>query len=256
MTLSNLETQVDSQLTTDTIEEISIIIAARNLTPTVMSLDFLKFGGIVAKDWELSQQPILNPNLAQLHFKNGINITAQPRTITISESLNGKNIGEIHAPQIAVRYIEKLPHAEYLGWSFSPKILVPFPNSPQTPRKYITETLLNSGVWKNIGQSPVQAGINLMYLLDRCQLTINVAEARLHHEEMPRLTALLFSGNFNYDVSETKKISKAESIIEIANHWQEDLEAFREIVKHKFLAGTNGNFGQLSEENIFPGTLL
>ncbi|MGV2828839.1 hypothetical protein [Myxosarcina sp. GI1(2024)] len=152
MALSYLDTEVDFRPATDSIEEISIIIAAKDLTPTMMSLDFLKFGGIIPQDWEPTKQPILNPNLAQLNFKNAISITAQPRTITISESLNGKEMSEINASQIAIKYIEKLPHAEYLGLSFGLKILLPFPDSPQKPRKFITETLLNSGTWKNIGQ--------------------------------------------------------------------------------------------------------
>jgi hypothetical protein len=258
MTISNVASAIDPTSATEFIEEISIIIAAQDLTPTMMSQDFLKFSGIVPKDWELAQQPVLNPNFAQLNFKNGINLTAQPRTIAISESLSGKNLENISISQIASQYIEKLPHAEYMGLSFSPKILVPFPNSPESVRQYISGTLLGSGSWKEIGQVPVQAGINLMYLLDKCQLTINISEARLQQPQKPPITALLFSGSFNYNInSENSQGEKINQLTKFLNYWQTDLEAFREIVNDKFLSSGNSAWGQsIGEATLFPGQTL
>ncbi len=201
MTTPNVASGVNSPSATQFIEEISIIIAAKDLTPTMMSQDFLKFSGIIPKEWELAQQPVLNPNFAQLNFTNGININAQPKSITISESLGNKKLEELNVATVASKYIEKLPHAEYMGLSCSPKILIPFPTAPETVRKYITGTLLGSGAWKNIGQAPVQAGINLMYVLDRCQLTMAISEARLQQPQKQPITAILFSGNFNYNIN-------------------------------------------------------
>ena len=100
MMLSNLESEVDTAATTQFIEEISIIIAAQNLTPTMMSQDFLKFSGIIPKEWELAQQPVLNPNFAQLNFKNGLSMVAQPRSITLSESLNQKPMNPKYKPAV------------------------------------------------------------------------------------------------------------------------------------------------------------
>ncbi|GAB4538648.1 MAG: hypothetical protein Tsb0014_28400 [Pleurocapsa sp.] len=259
MALSNLESEVKTTATNQFIEEISIIIAAQDLTPTMMSQDFLRFSGIVAQDWELSQQPILNPNYAQLNFKNGISITAQPRTITVSESLSNKNLNDIQAPQVVAKYIEKLPHAEYLGLSCSPKILVPFPDAPDRVRQYITGTLLGAGEWKEIGNAPVQAGVNLMYSLDRCQLTMSISEARLQQPQQAPIFALLFSGSFNYnidrgDISE----AKVARLNKILNYWHTDLQTFRELINEKFLnSSSSKNLNQSSfEESVFPGQML
>ena len=258
MAISNVASVIDSTSATEFIEEISIIIAAQDLTPTMMSQDFLKFSGIVPKDWELAQQPVLNPNFAQLNFKNGVNLTAQPRIITISESLSGKNLENISISQIASKYIEKLPHAEYMGLSFSPKILVPFPNSPESVRQYITGTLLGSGSWKEIGKFPVQAGINLMYLLDKCQLTMNISEARLQQPEKQPITALLFSGSFNYNInSGDSQEEKVTQLTKFLSYWQTDLEAFREMINDKFLTSGKGGWGQsIGETTLFPGQTL
>jgi hypothetical protein len=258
MTTSHMETAVDSLNTTKFIEEISIIIAAQDLTPTMISQEFLKFSGIIPKEWELSQQPILNPNFAQLNFTNGISINAQPRTITISEPLGNKQIENIAIAEVASNYIAKLPHAEYMGLSFSPKILIPFPITPETAREYITNTLLGSGAWKKIGTVPVQAGINLMYLLDRCQLTMNISEARLQQPQQQPITALLFSANFNYNVDPgDTKDNRVVQTTKFLDNWQTDLTEFRDIVNQKFLDDDSQNLEQsIGETSLFPGQTL
>ena len=257
MTTSANSTTISSNIS-QSIEEVSIIIAAQDLTPTMLSQDFLKFSGIVPKEWELSQQPVLNPNIAQLNFTNGINITAQPRTITVSESLGNKKIEELNIEMVAGNYIEKLPHAEYVGLSCSPKILIPFPTAPETVRNYIGNTLLGSGAWKKIGRVPVQAGVNLMYLLDRCQLTMNISEARLQQPQKPPITAILFSGNFNYNVNpEDKQSDRAIQVTTFLNNWKSDFQEFRDIVNQKFLESDNASSAQsIGETSLFPGQPL
>jgi len=258
MTTQNVAPAINSGNKTQFIEEVSIIIAAQDLTPTMMSQDFLKFSGIIPKEWELSQQPVLNPNVAQLNFKNGLNINAQPRTITISESLGSRKLEELNLVAVASKYIEKLPHAEYMGLSCSPKILIPFPSAPEAVRQYITGSLLGSGDWKTIGRVPVQAGINLMYLLDRCQLTMNISEARLQQAQKQTITAILFSGNFNYSINpQNQQADRLTQINQFLNNWKSDFEEFREIVNHKFLESASQDKGQsIGETSLFPGQTL
>ena len=258
MTISNVASAVNSPDRTSYIEEISIIIAAQDLTPTMLSQDFLKFSGIIPKEWELSQQPVLNPNFAKLNFTNGININAQPGTITLSESLGNKQLEQLNLAAVASKYIEKLPHAEYMGLSCSPKILIPFPTAPQIVRHYITGTLLGSGPWKKIGRVPVQAGINLMYILDRCQLTMKISEARLQQPQKQPITAILFAGNFNYNVNpKDNQSDRLTQINTFLQNWKTDFEEFRTIVSQKFLESDNRDLeASLGETSLFPGQTL
>jgi hypothetical protein len=259
MTTSSVTSTVNSPNATQSqsIEEISIIIAAQDLTPTMMSQDFLKFSGIIPKEWELAQQPVLNPNFAQLNFTNGVNINAQPRTISISQSVGDKKPEQLNVATVAREYLAKLPHAEYMGLSCSSKILIPFPTAPETVRDYIAGTLLGSGAWKKIGKVPVQAGINLMYLLDRCQLTMNISEAKLQQSEKQPITAILFSGNFNYNVNSTESSDRLTQIKNFLANWQTDFEEFRIIVNEKFLDSSSEDLGQsLGEMSLFPSQTL
>jgi hypothetical protein len=255
---SSVMNSVNSPSATQFIEEISLTIAAQDLAPSMMSQDFLKFSGIIPQDWELSQQPVLNHNFAQLNFTNGVSINAQPRTIVLNESLYNKQTTEITIHQVAGKYLEKMPHAEYLGFSFSPKILFPFPDAPQAARQYITESLLSSGAWKHISKVPVQAGINLMYYLERCQLTISISEAKLQKQQEAAIAAVLFSGSFNYNVTTVEKSSsRMTQMNEFLVQWQTDLEEFRDIVNQKFLDTTKIDETQsVGGMSLFPGQML
>ncbi len=256
MNLSNLQANKSSFNGVQFIEEVGITIAAQDLSPTMVSQDFLKFSGIIPKDWELAQQPVLNPAMAQLNFKNGISINAQPRSITFNESASKKKFDEITIPKIAVEYAKKLPHADYIGLSFNPKILLPFPGNPQAARNYITGSLLGSGSWKEIGKAPLQAGLNLMYLLDRCQLNLTIAEAKIQQPQQPVMFAVLFSGNFNYGLGNSESSEdKLEKLIKALSFWQNDMTTFRNIVTDKFLAVTQ-LAPSTQEESVFPtGTI-
>ncbi|MBW4536202.1 MAG: hypothetical protein KME09_19885 [Pleurocapsa minor HA4230-MV1] len=258
MTTADIASVVNSASKTQSIEEISLVIAAQDLIPTMISQDFLKFSGIIPQDWELAKPPIVNPNFAQLNFINGVGITAQPRTISLSESLHNKQWQDITINRVAEKYLEKLPHAEYMGLSFSPKILLPFPNAPQAVRQYITESLLGSGGWKYIGNAPLQAGINLMYQLERCQMTISISEAKLQKPQETPIAAVLFSGNFNYNVNLNQaQSSKITQMTNFLNYWRTDLEEFREIVNQKFLDSTEADETQfVGAMSLFPGQML
>lgn len=256
---SSAMNSVNSPSATQFMEEISLTIAAQGLAPSMMSQDFLKSSGIIPQNWELAQQPILNPNFAQLNFTNGVGINAQPRTINLSESLNNKKTADITIHQIASRYLEKMPHAEYIGFSFNPKILIPFPQNPQAVRQYITESLLGSGAWKHIGKIPVQASVNLSYYLDRCQLSINISEANLQKPQAATVGAILFSSSFNYNVriEAEKSADRMTQMINFLENWQTDLEEFRAIVHEKFLDSAAADETQsIGGISVFPGQML
>lgn len=254
MPTSNLETKPETAISVQAIEEIGLTIAAKDLTPTMISQDFLKMSGIIPKDWELAQQPVLNPNIAQLSFKNGININSQPNSVTITESIAQKKLEEVMVGEIATKFVAKLAYGDYLGYSFSPKMLLPFPQNPQQVRNYITENLLGSGPWKQIGKAPVQAGINLIYSLEHCQLNISIAEARLQQPQKPPMMAILFSGGFNYNLSGiTDSQEKFSQLNKAISCWQKDFGEFRNMITQKFLGSSAATKTQLKDEtSLFP----
>ena len=218
------------------IQELSITIAAKELDPTLLSEQFLKFSGIVPNEWELARQPVLNPGGSQVMFKNGVGIVAQPRTIMFMETIGAKELKEVLVADVARQYVSKLPNAEYKGITISPKYLAPFPSNIDGARQYITKTLLSPGPWQDVGNAPIQAGVNFLYQLDRCQLNLNINQAMLQLPDQQSIAAVLFAGNFNYPIETTNPQECLALILKGLDEWQSDFAIFKEIINERFLS--------------------
>jgi hypothetical protein len=250
-----MEINTDNYSAIKFIEEIGIVISAKELTPTINSLEFLKFSGTIPKDWQVAQPPILNPNFAQLNFDNGVNIIAQPRSVSFIENLGRKNINQIFIPSVVSKYVEKLPHAEYQTVSICPKILIPLPGNPDAPRKFITEMLFSGGSWQELGKKPLQAGVNLVYQLDKCQLTLNISEVQLQQSDRISVSSLLFAGSYNYALINGERPQQLEYLIPIIANCKNDFVNFRDIIEQKFLRMANlAQF--IQEETVFPVNVI
>jgi hypothetical protein len=110
-----------------------------------------------------------------------------------------------------------------------------------TAREFITSNLLAKGTWFEVGKSPVKAAVNLVYSLERGELNLSVAEALLQLQDAEPTPAVLFSGNFQYEVAGELEGEKLQHLYKLLENWQPDLEAYREIVIKRFL-------GQETEE--------
>ncbi|MGF1480185.1 MAG: hypothetical protein ACFB4I_11945 [Cyanophyceae cyanobacterium] len=229
------------------IQEVAIVIAAKKLSPTLVSEDFLKFGSIVPHDWEVNKQPVLAPNFSQISFDNGISVIAQPGAITFLQTIIA-NDQRLAIPEIARRYVQKLPGAEYQTCEINPKILVPFLNQPSAAGTYITETLLAPGPWQKISEGSLPTGIDLTYQLARCQFKLSVNSARLQSQKST-ITALLFSGSFNYIINNDpqERLLHLEKLIENGSN---DWNTFRDMIDQKFL------WGGEADKSIIPNPLF
>lgn len=229
------------------IHELGLTIAAKNLNPTMLSEEFLKFSGIIPTEWALAKQPVLNPRLAQLTFQNGLTIVAQPATITFMEGIGPQGLTEFKSATIAQSYLEKLPYAEYQALSITPKSLIPMPDNPDSARKYITEILLSPGPWQELGKAPMQAGLNLLYQLERAQLSLNINEAKIQLSEQMSIAALLFSGSFNYAITGETEPERLNRLKEVITYWREDWDIFTELVNQRFLR---------QSVSVFPASVM
>lgn len=254
--MSPSDSNFDGQTQLQEIQELAFTIAAKNLNPAMLSEDFLKFSGIVPNDWELSKQPVLTPNYAQVSFQNSVTIISQPRTMTFVETLDVQGDREPQIPKVARQYVEKLPHAEYQTLNVGTKIIAPFSGSQDAARRYITGTLLAAGPWLDFGKAGVQAGINLMYQLERCQLNLGINEARVQIGEQAAIPAILFAGSFNYAVENYSEPERLKQLMQDIDEWRSDWETFKELIRKRFLGQASQRFfGQSDQESLFPSNL-
>lgn len=218
------------------IQELAIVVIAKGLNPTSFTPDFLVNSGIIPADWLLARKPVVNQQVSQIVFQNGISLTAQPGKITFSESIDTKADEELLVAKLADKYIEVLPQANYVALGINPQKVEIFNERSQDVQTFMTKTLLQPNSWQDMGTQPMQASFNLFYQLEDCrlQLTLNPTELRLPNEAS--VPGLLFSGNYHYELAAEGSDSREKEIREALSHWQANLSDYRSLIEDKFLA--------------------
>ncbi|MBE9077167.1 hypothetical protein IQ241_07635 [Romeria aff. gracilis LEGE 07310] len=215
------------------VQEFVLVLATKGQSPSILNADFLKYSGIVSEDMELAREPIYTNQLIQIGYKNGLVITAQPNRIVFSELLQGKSTAEITAPSIARKLVEALPKLNYQAIGINPRGYVPVEQEIAT--QFVSDHLLAKGPWQKYGQSSVRATVNYVYNLDRGQLNLAISEASLQLPEDKTIPVVLFSGNVDHVLSAEQPEQNLQEIYQCLDSWQQDLNAYTELVNGCFL---------------------
>lgn len=219
------------------LQDFSIVLAARDNNPTMINPDFLRGSGVIPGEWELARPPVVSSQAVQIIFKNGINIEAQPGSINFSQGIDTETVNSIELPSLARRYSVTLPNLAYRGVGINPRRFVTFGDRPEQAHQYITETILSRDSWQYFGTALMQAGINLVYTLEHCQLRIGISEARLQIPDREAIPAVLFAGNFHYELTGESAEKRLQQLHQALENWQSDFATYQELIDGKFLAG-------------------
>ncbi|WP_299405274.1 hypothetical protein [Acaryochloris sp. IP29b_bin.148] len=220
------------------IQEISIVIAAKNLSPAILNPDFLKYSDIVPPDWQYDQQPVFTNNNVQITYNNGIRVSAQPNRVAFSQILATQDPPPFQIDTMLTKFVEKLPNAEYQAVGINPRGLVPFLENERGAHDFLFQKLFAPGSWQDFGQAPAQAAIQLSYVLEQGQLNLAINEAQLKAKEEKILPAIVFSGNFNYPVRGDAGLQRVQGVKERIQLWQSTLKTFQQLINEHFLGAT------------------
>lgn len=217
-----------------TTQEVSIVIAAQQ-SPSMLREDLLKYSGIIPSSWQLSQQPVVGEQLSQLVFENGCSIAAQPDRLMFLEVMGEKDPEQVTIGDVARKYVETMKAAAYQAVGINFRSYVPYPGNAEAADRYISSQLLTPGDWQNFGKGNVKAALNLLYELERGQLTLLINSAIIQQAEQS-LPILLFSGNFNYDIKGLDAEKRIPTMALTIDNWITDYDTFRDLLLEKFLA--------------------
>ncbi|MBD2132906.1 hypothetical protein H6F47_10795 [Sphaerospermopsis sp. FACHB-1094] len=231
------------------IQELAIAITAKNLNPTVITPDFLKYTGIVPTDWELAREPVFNNFVVQIFYKSGVGIVAQPNNVTVVESIGAKQQAEIQIPKITHQLVEKLSQVEYQRVEINPRGFVVF-NSDAEAYQYINGKLLAPGSWQEFEGTKVNAALQLSYPLKRGILNLSINQANVQFPDKVA-AAILFSGNFNYSLSGNTPVEKLQDLQAIIQNWQDSVKTFQKLLSDKFFPSSAAAPNNIS---VFPTT--
>lgn len=220
---------------TVTVQELAIVVAVNELSPTIFNPDFLKSSGIVAAGAELARQPVYSNQAAQVVFQDGTSIAAQDNRLMFTQALGSKSDTEVQIGAIAQRCINVLQQASYQAVGINLRGYVSCKDAAEA-QHYLTQTLLVPGSWHQYGQIPAQAAITYSYSLEQGQFTLSINEASLQLPEQAAMPVVLFSGNFSYDLMNQPEGDRLRLLKERINAWQGDLDAYRDLINAKFLS--------------------
>jgi hypothetical protein len=215
------------------VQELAIAMTAKNLNPTVINPDFLKYTGIIPADWELARTPVFNNSVVQILYKTGVGVSVQANNITVFEAIGTKQREEIQIPRITEQLVEKLSQVEYQRVGINPRGFVIF-NSDAEAYQYIHGKLLAPGLWQEFEGTKVNAALQLSYSLKRGILNLSINQANVQFPDKVA-AAILFSGNLNYSLSGNTPADKLQDLQEIITNWQVSLGTFQKLLVENFL---------------------
>ncbi|GAB1540617.1 hypothetical protein NUACC21_32860 [Scytonema sp. NUACC21] len=234
------------------VQDLVIVVAAKNHSPSILNPDFLKYSGIVPQDWNLARQPIYTNSAAQVVFTNGISIIAEPNRVIFISPIGDKTMSELNIAEIARKYVQTLPNVEYEAVGINPRGYVAFAGSPDAARLYMASTLLCPGAWQSEGDSPVRASLNLVYKFQRAPFYLSITEAALRNEDETTTPIVMFSGSFSYELSGESGVEKISDLHKCIQNWQTDLNTYSDIINHKFLNTISSSLAVASEGSTVP----
>jgi len=216
--------------------EITIVLVAQNHNPTILNPDFLKYNKIVPENWNLKEKPICIEPMARVVFENGIQITAElDKVIFLEPVRNEKDIDKVEIPEVAIRYIETLPHVNYIAVGINPKGHLSF-TTEDDAQNFILNTFANTNPWKQFESKPRNVGFKFSYMLEKAVLTLAIEASLFNIAQEERVPVVLFAGNFHHNISGETIGIRLSNLISIVKDWRKDIDTYREFVK-KLIAG-------------------
>ena len=128
------------------ITQFSISILARNNNPTILNPDFLKINQIVPYDWETSSPIFTTEEFSRVTYKNNIAIATTPDRLILNQVIISDDF-QLIIPEIAIKYLEILPHVDYYALVINFMSHVTNQNSEEIDN-YLREFFLCPGEWK------------------------------------------------------------------------------------------------------------
>jgi hypothetical protein len=213
------------------VQELAIVIAVEKIDPTLLTPEFLSMTQIVPGDWEVVGQPVRSFEGSQITYQQGVSIIAQPQRISMVELILNKEIEAIEVAKIAKSLAKVLANLKFAGIGINFRGYLDFDGRIADAQRFMFSHLLALGDWQKIGTAPVQAGLNLGYTFPDKRLNLTINEATIQQPDQSAAPIILFSGNFDYELTAPENSADLAKLEQILANWQTDLKLYQEVVE-------------------------
>ena len=189
-----------------TLFRFGAVVVAEGHNPTILHPSFLKAQGVVDQDWELSQDPICTPPLANVVFNNGISVIVDQSRLQVNAE--GADVVEQVgvAADVAEKYVSQLPHVNYSGVGLNYTGFLEHTDAAQ----YLIHRFVKDGPW-NQGRLLLENFTpQFQYRYDDCDLYLSLSVgSRTDRESRDETAGIIVHANYHYDCDGVDDVSQA-----------------------------------------------
>ena len=207
--------------------DLSIVLAANPIDPTIINQDFLRYNGIVDAGLGTTEPPVSTPVFSQVIFENRLAVTADPNRVIFSHQGNPLSEDDCVSPRAASRFLETVPHAPYSAIGINPKC---FRLSVDGHSDRVADVLIDEGKWMSFRDVLPDVHLKATYSYKERRITLDVGGATRKDSDGSEAPGLLFQVNIHRGILETDQVRRAQEMSSIIAAWRDDLSDFKNLV--------------------------
>ena len=219
-------TATDAQGLDIAVINLSVVLIADNIDPSMINPDFLRHNGIVDSRLQTGQPLISTPVFSQVILERGLSVVAQPDRFEFAQQ--GQALTEdAERPDIARRFLEKIPYPPYkaIGINLTGTRLL-----DRGAANGVADALIEGGRWMAFGNVSPAVSLKAAYHCEGRQITLDVHDAKRRVSDGSESPGLVFAANFHRDISEMNRERRIAKLMSVLSAWKDDLLDFKNLV--------------------------
>ncbi|MCY4661733.1 MAG: hypothetical protein OXF93_18285 [Acidobacteria bacterium] len=200
--------------------ELSVVLVATSNNPSIINPDFLTANEIVDKDRELQESPVTTPVFAQVVYKGGLIVRADPERVMFVQSASEVSLSSVICPGTAEAYARAVPHVPYRAVGINPKLHVCLADAE---RANVATSLDGRGAWWSYKDSEPEIQLKAIYPFSSRRIVVDVLGATRRHPNGQPLPGLLFQANVHRELEQTSSQRRIEALVSIVGNWESDV---------------------------------
>lgn len=201
----------------------SIVVLAESNNPRLLNPDFLERNKIVPKKWN-STNILVTPPYATVQYQEGLTIAVEESKLQFAADPDRLTTWRELLPNVAVSYLEVLPHVAYKAVGLNFTLLGDDPKG-EVAEQILIANMLKQGEWLGFGGG--MTGVNLELQFRRTQphfsVKIGVRETARGQEKV--LEGYVIVANYHHDFTPDQADKRAAYVRELPTK-HDELERF------------------------------
>ncbi len=176
------------------LHSVSVVVTAEFHNPSILNQSFLVSQGIVPKGWEV-EEAITTAPLSVLRFSNGVQWLVEQSNLAVSEKPESSFQDEYEVHQLAIRYLEKLPHVPYRSLGLNCAVSM----NCLDPQLWLIQRFLKPEVQTDREFKIVSMEPTFTFELEGAQLNLTLNEGEIQRGEDGPESTVLIDCNVHYE---------------------------------------------------------